>query len=212
VIVTNKRLDGLTIGELAGLPAARGVFLRGLSRSAMPLPIAAATASAVTSSRWSDRRNEPRGPSPRLGSRTVSPMPPTWSSSVSAFCSAQSWASQRFASERWRSVSAKASACYSAAWCLAGFAPCGLSWGGSNSHAMAVRIAGADRLHSGGRFVSGHRLRPWRQGIRPQSGCRCRGRSAGRAVHHPGRWKAFLSHASRAISCATCIMHFCSAG
>jgi putative transport protein len=43
VIVTNKRLDGLTIGELAGLPAARGVFLRGLSRSAMPLPIAAAT-------------------------------------------------------------------------------------------------------------------------------------------------------------------------
>jgi len=43
VIVTDKRVDGKTIDELANLPAARGVFLRCLSRSALPIPIAPGT-------------------------------------------------------------------------------------------------------------------------------------------------------------------------
>jgi putative transport protein len=43
VIVTEKRLDGLTIRELASSPAARGIYLRSLSRSGLPLPIAPGT-------------------------------------------------------------------------------------------------------------------------------------------------------------------------
>lgn len=43
VIVTEKRLDGLTIRELASSPAARGIFLRSLSRSGLALPIAPGT-------------------------------------------------------------------------------------------------------------------------------------------------------------------------
>ncbi len=43
VIVTNKRLDGQTIRELAELPAAHGVFLRSLSRSGLNIPVAPGT-------------------------------------------------------------------------------------------------------------------------------------------------------------------------
>ena len=39
VVVTNRGIAGLTIRELAGLPGARGVFLRSLSRSGLSLPI-----------------------------------------------------------------------------------------------------------------------------------------------------------------------------
>jgi putative transport protein len=43
VVVTQKRPDGMTIGQLAELPSARGVFLRGISRSGVPIAISLET-------------------------------------------------------------------------------------------------------------------------------------------------------------------------
>jgi len=43
VVVTRKEIDGMTLLELAAKPYARGVFLRGISRSGVAIPVAPAT-------------------------------------------------------------------------------------------------------------------------------------------------------------------------
>ena len=43
LVVTKKEIDGMTLLELAGKPYARGVFLRGISRSGVAIPVAPAT-------------------------------------------------------------------------------------------------------------------------------------------------------------------------
>jgi putative transport protein len=43
LVVTKKEFDGMTLLELAGKPYTRGVFLRGMSRSGVAIPVAPAT-------------------------------------------------------------------------------------------------------------------------------------------------------------------------
>jgi putative transport protein len=43
VIVTQKKVDGTPLGQLAELPGARGVFLRGIARSGVPLAVSPGT-------------------------------------------------------------------------------------------------------------------------------------------------------------------------
>ena len=43
VIVTNKEIDGVPLSELADKPFARGIFLRGISRSGVEIPVMPAT-------------------------------------------------------------------------------------------------------------------------------------------------------------------------
>ncbi len=44
VVVTQKQYDGATLAKLADEPFARGIFLRGISRSGVPIPVSPSTA------------------------------------------------------------------------------------------------------------------------------------------------------------------------